>query len=79
MPFPFPGDLPNPGTEPRSPALQVDTLPSEPPAAAAAKSLQLCLTLCDPVDRATRETLKYIDYPLIWVLNHTLILKTDNV
>ena len=29
--FPFPGDLPNPGTEPRSPALQVDSLPSEPP------------------------------------------------
>ena len=27
--FPSPGDLPNPGTEPRSPALQADTLPSE--------------------------------------------------
>ena len=25
------GNLPNPGTEPRSPALQVDSLPSEPP------------------------------------------------
>ena len=25
------GDLPNPGTEPRSPALQADSLPSEPP------------------------------------------------
>ena len=31
LPFPFPGDLPNPGTEPRSPALQVDSLLSEPP------------------------------------------------
>ena len=29
--FPSPGDLPNPGTEPRSPALQADSLPSEPP------------------------------------------------
>ena len=29
--FPSPGDLPNPGTEPRSPALQGDALPSEPP------------------------------------------------
>ena len=29
--FPSPGDLPNPGIEPRSPALQVDSLPSEPP------------------------------------------------
>ena len=30
-PFPSPGDLPNPGIEPRSPALQVDSLPTEPP------------------------------------------------
>ena len=30
LPFPSPGDLPNPGIEPRSPALQPDTLPSEP-------------------------------------------------
>ena len=29
--MPFPGDLPKPGIEPRSPALQVDSLPSEPP------------------------------------------------
>ena len=29
-PFPSPGDLPNPGTELRSPALQVDSLPVEP-------------------------------------------------
>ena len=28
---PPPGDLPNPGIEPRSPALQVDSLPSVPP------------------------------------------------
>ena len=31
LPFPSPGDLPDPGTEPRSPALQADALPSEPP------------------------------------------------
>ena len=31
LPFPPPGDLPNPGVEPRSPALQADSLPSEPP------------------------------------------------
>ena len=31
MPCPPPGDFPNPGIEPRSPALQVDSLPSEPP------------------------------------------------
>ena len=27
LPFPSPGDLPNPGIEPRSPALQADALP----------------------------------------------------
>ena len=32
LPFPSPGDLPKPGIEPRSPALQVDSLPPEPPA-----------------------------------------------
>ena len=31
LPFPSPGDLPDPGIEPRSPALQTDTLLSEPP------------------------------------------------
>ena len=31
LPFPSPGDLPDPGIEPRSPALQADTLPSKPP------------------------------------------------
>ena len=31
MPFPSPGDLPNPEIEPGSPALQADALPSEPP------------------------------------------------
>ena len=29
--FPSPGDLPNTGIEPRSPSLQADALPSEPP------------------------------------------------
>ena len=31
LPFHSPGDLPNPGIKPRSPALQADSLPSEPP------------------------------------------------
>ena len=69
------GDLLDPGIEPISPALQVNSLPSDPleklrwtvfikifsllspfvinhyaAAAVAAKSLQSCLTLCDPMD-----------------------------
>ena len=31
LPFPFPGDLPDPGIEPWSPALQADSLLSELP------------------------------------------------
>ena len=58
LPFPSPGDLPNPGIEPGSPTLQTDALPSEPPGkslkhgrfiqiatALCAQSRQLCLTL----------------------------------
>ena len=30
LPFPSPGELPNPGIKPESPALQADSLPSEP-------------------------------------------------
>ena len=31
LPIPSPGDLPDPGIEPRSPTMQADSLPSEPP------------------------------------------------
>ena len=50
------GELPNLGIESATPALQADSLPLshwEGPSnerAAAAKSLQLCPTLCDPID-----------------------------
>ena len=53
LPFPSPGDLPYPGIEPGSPTLGADTLTSEPPGKPklfAAKSLQSCPTLCDPID-----------------------------
>ena len=39
LPFPSPGDLPDPGIEPGSPALPADALPSEPPGR---HSLQRC-------------------------------------
>jgi len=31
LPFPSPGDLPDPGIEPESPTLEADALTSEPP------------------------------------------------
>jgi len=43
LPFPSPGDLPNPGIEPRSPALQADALGNGNP-------LQYCC-LGTPMDR----------------------------
>ena len=39
LPFPSPGDLPNPGIEPSSPAFQADTLTSEPPGKSSYKEL----------------------------------------
>ena len=56
LPFPSPEDLPEPRTEPRSPvspALTGRFLPLnhlDKCSAAAAKSLQLCSTLCNPID-----------------------------
>ena len=41
-PFPPPGDLPHPGIEPRSPALQGDSLPFEPPRNLASGPRQVC-------------------------------------
>ena len=38
LPFPSPGDLPYPGIEPGSPALQTDALPSEPPRSPSSQS-----------------------------------------
>ena len=49
MPCPSPGDLPHPGIKATSAALVGGFFTSEP-AAAAAKSLQSCPTLCDPIE-----------------------------
>ena len=50
LPCPPPGDLPNPGMEPRYPSLQVDSLPTEPSRKRSEmNTTQLCLILCDPM------------------------------
>ena len=46
LPCPPPGDLPNPGTEPRSPTLQVNSLPSEPPGSPTRETLRILLFFC---------------------------------
>ena len=52
--FPSAGDLPDPGIEPRSPALQADYLPAEPSFSSVQFSSvsQLCPTLCEPMNRS---------------------------
>ena len=58
LPCPPPDDLSNPGIEPTSPALQVDSLPlnhwGSPNTLCKVKVkvlvIQSCLTLCDPMD-----------------------------
>ena len=58
LPYPAPGDLPSPEIKPRSPTLQVDSLPPEPPGKpkntgvgeSESEVAQSCPTLCDPVD-----------------------------
>ena len=49
LPFPSPGDPPDPGIEPRSPALQADAL-QKLFASQFSSVAQSCLTLCDPMD-----------------------------
>ena len=60
--FPPPGDLSNTGIKPRFPALQVDSLPAEPPGKTNSRQVraissvqfrsvaQSCPILCDPMD-----------------------------
>ena len=56
VPCPPPRDLPNPGVEPRSPALQTDALPSEPPGKPLMPTLHACFQFCPW--SLTRENLK---------------------
>ena len=51
LPFPSPGDLPDPGIKSGSPTLQADTLLSEPSGnPKKVKVTQSCQTCCDPMD-----------------------------
>ena len=49
LPSPSPGDLPDPGIEPRSSALQANSLPSKLQGVVGVCT-QLCLTLCNLMD-----------------------------
>ena len=51
QPFPSPGDFPNPGIKPRSPALQADSLPAEPQV-----KPTLCMSVYKTVGHKTKDT-----------------------
>ena len=62
-PCPPPGDLPTPGSEPRSPTLQADSLLSEPPG--------------KPILFMTKNYLSQTDCPE-QVLDFSIVIQTDN-
>ena len=56
LPWPPPGDLSNPGIKPRSPTLQVDSLPSEPPTTPSVQFSSVAQShpaLCHPMNCST--------------------------
>ena len=73
LPFPSPGDLPNPEIEPRSPALQAGSLPPEPPGKCTNEFLvgpwKLPLPPCPPSSlllTIKREPTKYLCPPKLF-------------
>ena len=68
-PFPSPGDLSNPGMEPRSPTLKVDSLPAEPQG-------KPCSTPGLPVLHFSQSLLKLMSIELVMPYNlcHPLLL-----
>ena len=68
IPFPSPRDLPNPGNEPGSPALQTDSLPAEPPG----KPI-FCYTALLNIRTALSLLLKRIALPLKFYFGSMLV------
>ena len=66
LPFPPPGDLPNPGIKPRSPASQADSLPSEPPGKPTRPAGSSKLSSFNNV---RKDVEKQIKAPTVFVLN----------
>ena len=62
LPFPSPGDLPDPRIEPRSPALQADALPSKPPGESFIAKFRLKLKKIGKTTRSFRYDLNQIPY-----------------
>ena len=67
LPFPSPGDLPNPGIEPVSPALQADALPSELPGKPGNEwTNAICRNMDGPRDYHTKWSKSYGERQISW-------------
>ena len=85
LPFPLPGDLPDPGILPGSRALQADSLPLSPlgnPFFLSCSVAKSCLTLCDsldcsmpgfPVLHYSQSLLKFMSTESVMPLNHLIL------
>ena len=72
-----PGNLPNPEIEPRSPALQAESLLSEPPGESKLLVAQLCPILCDSMECSLPGSSVHGILQariLEWVASHSLLL-----
>ena len=67
LPFPSPGDLPDPGIEPRSPSLEADALSSEPLGARRADQVAAPILMVEWAASPGLKTSKI--HPLFWVSN----------
>ena len=75
LPFPSPGDLPDLGIEPGSPAFQADTLPSEPPGKPTRGILivSCCLRVTDKILTNERLCHHRLKYEIQWI---SILIKT---
>ena len=69
LPFPSPEDLPNPGTEPGSPTLEADALPSEPPG-----KVFISLEQCSPAEIRMRALYVIFHLPVAKII---IIIKVE--
>ena len=69
LPFPFPRDLPDPGIEPGSPALEADALTSEPPGKSSDYTVEVTNRLkgLNMIERVPEE---------LWMKVHNLVQET---
>ena len=78
MPFPSPGDLPDPGIEPGSPVLQADSLPSVPPVNPLELPLISVKLKKEPLDVSYRvwkmEWQSYLFLRVVWELHENCML-----